>query len=278
MRPASPRSSCGTRCWRRPARTTCATSTASPVTGEVALRPEGNANPDLPTGEIEVVCSKLEVLSPSAAAAVPDRRAGHRRRGGPAEVPLPRPAAARARRRPPAAQRGQPGRPHPAGRAGLRRDRDPDHDPLHAGGRARLPGSGPAAAGMLVRAAAEPAAVQAAAHGGRDGALLPDRALLPRRGLPGRPAAGVHPARHRDELRRAGRRHRADRGADPGHLGAGRRRGRDTDPAADLRRGDGPVRHRQARPAVRTGADRADGVLRRRRRSGSSRPTTSAPW
>ena len=79
----------------------------------------------------------------------------------------------------------------------------------HARGRPRLPGAGPAAAGQLVRPAAEPAAVQAAAHGRRHGALLPDRALLPRRGLPRRPAAGVHPARHRDELRRAGRRHRA---------------------------------------------------------------------
>ena len=36
------------------------------ITGEVSLRPEGNANPDLPTGEIEVVCSKLEVLSAAA--------------------------------------------------------------------------------------------------------------------------------------------------------------------------------------------------------------------
>ena len=32
--------------------------------------------------------------------------------------------------------------------------------------------------------------------------------VLPRRGLPRRPAAGVHPARHRDELRRPGRRDR----------------------------------------------------------------------
>jgi aspartyl-tRNA synthetase len=36
------------------------------VTGEVRLRPEGNANPDLPTGEIEVVAAELEVLSPAA--------------------------------------------------------------------------------------------------------------------------------------------------------------------------------------------------------------------
>jgi aspartyl-tRNA synthetase len=37
------------------------------VTGEVALRPEGNANPELSTGEVEVVVTELEVLSPSEA-------------------------------------------------------------------------------------------------------------------------------------------------------------------------------------------------------------------
>ena len=36
------------------------------VTGQVALRPEGNANRELPTGEIEVVVAELEVLSASA--------------------------------------------------------------------------------------------------------------------------------------------------------------------------------------------------------------------
>ena len=50
------------------------------------------------------------------------------------------------------------------------------------------------------------------------------------------------------------------------------------DPAAHLRRGDGPLRHRQARPAVRARADRADRATSPRPRSGSSRPTTSAPW
>jgi aspartyl-tRNA synthetase len=36
------------------------------VTGQVHQRPEGNANTDLPTGEIEVVATELEVLSPAA--------------------------------------------------------------------------------------------------------------------------------------------------------------------------------------------------------------------
>ena len=36
------------------------------VVGEVSQRPEGNANPDLPTGAVEVVTSELEVLSTAA--------------------------------------------------------------------------------------------------------------------------------------------------------------------------------------------------------------------
>ncbi len=88
----------------------------------------------------------------------------------------------------------------------------PDADPLDARGRARLRRPGAPRARLLVRAAAVAAAVQAAAHGRRHGALLPDRPLLPRRGLPRGPAARVHPARRRDELRRAGRRHRRRRG------------------------------------------------------------------
>ncbi|NYG08268.1 aspartyl-tRNA synthetase [Phycicoccus badiiscoriae] len=36
------------------------------VVGEVKARPEGNANPDLPTGEIEVIAGEIEVLNASA--------------------------------------------------------------------------------------------------------------------------------------------------------------------------------------------------------------------
>ena len=33
------------------------------ITGTVKLRPSGNENKEIPTGEIEIVCEKLEVLS-----------------------------------------------------------------------------------------------------------------------------------------------------------------------------------------------------------------------
>ena len=36
------------------------------VTGEVSRRPEGNANPNLPSGEIEVIAAEVEVLNESA--------------------------------------------------------------------------------------------------------------------------------------------------------------------------------------------------------------------
>jgi aspartyl-tRNA synthetase len=41
------------------------------VTGEVSRRPEGNDNPELPTGEVEVVASELVVLSEAAALPLP---------------------------------------------------------------------------------------------------------------------------------------------------------------------------------------------------------------
>lgn len=41
------------------------------VTGEVTRRPEGNENPDLPTGEVEVTAAELEVLSEAAPLPLP---------------------------------------------------------------------------------------------------------------------------------------------------------------------------------------------------------------
>ena len=71
------------------------------------------------------------------------------------------------------------------------------------------------APGQVLRPAPGAADVQAAADGRRLRPLLPDRALLPRRGRPRRPLAGrVLPARFRDELRHTGGRvRRAGAGA-----------------------------------------------------------------
>ena len=87
-------------------------------------------------------------------------------------------------------------------------------------------------------------------------ALLPDRALLPRRGPARRPPAGVHPARHGDVVRRRGGRDGRHRGRARRGVRGRRRRARDAVPAAALRRGDRALRHRPPRPAVRPGDPR----------------------
>ena len=95
-------------------------------------------------------------------------------------------------------------------RAGLPRVPDADPDVELARRRARLPRAEPHAPGQVLRAAAGAAAVQAAADGRRLRSLLPDRALLPRRGRARRSLAGrVLSARRRDVVRHAGRRVRA---------------------------------------------------------------------
>ncbi len=121
-----------------------------------------------------------------------------------------------------------------------------------------------AAAGQLLRAAAVAAAVQAAADGRRHRALLPDRPLPPRRGPARRPPVRVHPARHGDELRRPGRRARRHLRGGARRRRGGHRRAPGRDPAHHVARGDGPLRHRQARPPLRHGAGRAHRRVRRR--------------
>ena len=107
------------------------------------------------------------------------------------------------------------------------------------GGRARLPRALAPAARLVLRAAAVAADLQAAADDRRPRALLPDRALLPRRGPARRPPARVHPARRRDVVRHRGGRARGHRGGD--ERGVRRRRLRaaaDAVAADALRRGD----------------------------------------
>ena len=51
------------------------------VTGVVHRRPDGNANPDIPTGEIEVIADDVEVLNPSAVLPFPIDDAGSQKGG-----------------------------------------------------------------------------------------------------------------------------------------------------------------------------------------------------
>ena len=116
-------------------------------------------------------------------------------------------------------------------------------------------------------------------------ALLPDRALLPRRGPARRPPAGVHADRHRDVVRRR-RRTSSTIDGGPDRRAVAEVLGIEltADPAPDdVRRGDGQVRRRQAGPALRARAVRRHRAVRaksgfkifagrRRATAASSRP------
>ena len=134
---------------------------------------------------------------------------------------------------------------------------------------------------LVLRAAAVAAAVQAAVDGGRRRSLLPDGPLPARRGPACRPAVRVHAARHGDELRRPGRRARRRQRGRPRRRRSGDGRAATADRTHHVARGDGPLRRRQARPALRPRARRADrdlridgvqGVRRRRVDQGHPRP------
>ena len=76
-------------------------------------------------------------------------------------------------------------------------------DEVDARRRARLPRAEPRPPGRVLRAAAVAADLQADPDDCRHGPLLPDRALLPRRGPARRSAARVHAGRRRDVVRDA---------------------------------------------------------------------------
>ncbi len=176
------------------------------VEGDVRARPEGTVNHELPTGAVEVERGGARGAERGRAAAVPARGARRRRRrGAPPAAPLPRPAPPADAAEPALAGHGQRGAAHVDGRAGLRRDRDADAHRVDARGRARLRRAVAAPARRVLRAAAEPAAVQAAPDGRRARPVLPDRAVPARRGPPRGPAVRVHAVRRGDVLRRARR-------------------------------------------------------------------------
>ena len=178
------------------------------ATGELVRREEGDGQPGPADRRGRAGGDRVRAARRRRDAAVPDRRGRAGRGGAAAALPLPRPAQGADARHDGAAPRRRQDDPRLPLRARLPRDRDADHDPLDARGRARLPGAEPPDPRLLVRAAAVAAALQAAADGRRPRALLPDPALLPRRGLPRRPPARVHAARPRDVVRRRGGRPR----------------------------------------------------------------------
>ena len=150
--------------------------------GTVVRREAANVNPQLPTGEIELTVDELVLHADAETPPFPidedgpvdelirlrHRALDLRRR--------PLQEALALRHRVIAAMREVLERPR------LPRDRDAEPHALDARGRTRLPRAGAHRPGVVLRAAAVAAAVQAAADDRRLRALLPDRPLLPRRG------------------------------------------------------------------------------------------------
>ena len=154
------------------------------------------------------------------------------RRGFAAPLPVPGPAARAHAKQHQAQERRHFVDPpaHDRGRVHGVPDPDPDRQLARRG--TRLPGAEPPPSGPVLCPAAGAAAVQATSHGRRVRQVLPDRAVLPRRGRARRPFAGrVLPARFRDGLRHPGRRVRGHR-AGAGRGVRGIRRGQDSFQAA----------------------------------------------
>ena len=170
-------------------------------------RGEGTVNPELPTGEVELEVASFDLLADARTPPfqIDEDESRSRARKLRLRVPLPetraRPGMAEAHGPAPPGWYPTIRPPLRAGRAFSRSRRrcSPGSTPEGAKG---LPGAQPPPARHVVRAAAVAAVVQAAVDDGRPRALLPDRPLLSRRGLPRRPPAGVHPARRGAVLRR----------------------------------------------------------------------------
>ena len=222
------------------------------IDGKVRRRPGGTENPDLPTGAVEVYIAEIEVLGPAGRTADAGVRRSGISGGDPPQVPLPRPAARADAQQHHQARADHRLDPPPHEGAGLLRIPDADPDRVVAGRRARLPRAVAHPSRQVLRAAAGAAAVQAAHHDRGLRPLFPDRAVLSRRGRARRPfARRVLSARHRDELRHAGRRVRRGRAGDARRVRGvrGRQAGDAEVSAHSVRRRAAQIRHRQAGPA-----------------------------
>ncbi len=227
------------------------------VEGDVRPRPEGTVNPDLPTGAVELAARTVTVLNRAEAPPFPISEHGddvdevlrlrHR------YLDLRRPSMQHNLRLRSAVNAALRTSMTDQGFVEVETPMLIASTPEGARGLRRAVASQPR---RLLRPAAEPAAVQAAADGGRTRPLLPDRALPARRGPAGQPAVRVHAVRHGDELRRAGG--RPGRRHDRGERGGGGRDRRTPRRGAHhhLGRRDGALRLGQAGHPLRHGADR----------------------
>ena len=98
------------------------------VTGTVRQRPDGTENADAADRSGRAGAVRGRDPQRVRAAAVPDRRAGRRRRDDPAAPPLPRPALRSHAGQPAPAGPGQQRAAHGHGGPGIHRDRDADAD------------------------------------------------------------------------------------------------------------------------------------------------------
>ena len=181
------------------------------VTGEVRLREERNVNPNIPTGEIEVVAANVVVLN--EAAPLPFQLDAHSGVGEEARLKyryldLRRPTP-RGRRSACAAQ-VKPGRSAAISttrRLRRRRDADLTRSTPEGARDFLVPGRDCSPASWYALPQSPQLFKQLLMVAGLERYFQIAR-CLPRRGLPRRPPARLHPARLRDVLRRRGGRHR----------------------------------------------------------------------
>ena len=176
------------------------------VIGTVKLRDANTINPNMPTGEVELVAEELRILNESklppflpsdTALTNEETRLKYR------YIDLRRDVM---QFNIETAAQGREGHPRLSFGAGILRNRNSLHDALHARRRARLSCPQPRAAWNVLRAAAIAADVQADPHDLRLRQIFSDRPLLPRRRPARRPPARVHPDRSGDVLSAAGTR------------------------------------------------------------------------
>ena len=173
------------------------------VEGRVIRRQK--SNPEIPTGEVEVMATRLHILNNS--------------KTPPFQIEDEVTASEETRLRYRYLDLRRP-RPHrnielrhrvifeirkALDETWLLRNRDADAHALDARRRARLSGAEPRPSRAVLRAAAIAANLQADPDDLRHGPLFPDRALLPRRGFARRPPAGIHAARLGDVVPAASR-------------------------------------------------------------------------